>query len=84
MAVFLGERYVAGADPRAAAAQSDRLRALGAAGDGSVRLLSTTWVPNEEWAFDLFEAESAAEVERLYANGEVAFERVTEAVHVRS
>lgn len=84
MPVYLGERYVPHADQRLAREQSERIRSAvrGAAGSG-LRLLSTTFVANEEWVFDLFEAESAEAVERLYAAGEVAFERVTEAVHMR-
>jgi hypothetical protein len=83
--VYMGERYVPQADQTLALAQSERLRlALDQAGQSGVRLLSTTFVANEEWVFDLFEAESVELVERLYAAGEVAFERITEAVHLRS
>jgi hypothetical protein len=81
----MGERYIPQADQHLALTQAERLRsALDQAGQSGVRLLSTTFVANEEWAFDLFEADSAEQVERLYAAGEVAFERVTEAVHLRS
>lgn len=83
MPVYLGERYIPSADPRIAAAQSERIRAALQQAESAVRLLSMTWVQNEEWAFDLFEADSADEVERLYATGAVAFERVTEAVHLK-
>jgi hypothetical protein len=84
MPVYMGERYIPGADQQLAAAQSYRLRAaLRPWRMSTVRLLSTTWVPNEEWAFDLFEADSAEEIERLYQNSAIAFERVTEAVHLK-
>ena len=84
MAVYMGERYVPHADQRLVLAQSERLRlALAEADQSGVRLLSTTFVANEEWVFDVFEAVSAEAVERLYTAGEVAFERVTEAVHLR-
>ncbi len=85
MPVYMGERYVPDADHQLAREQAERIRAavLSAAGSG-LRLLSTTFVPNEEWLFDLFEAESAEQVEHAYADAQVAFERVTEAVHLRS
>jgi hypothetical protein len=83
MAYFLGERYVPGADQGAAIEPAERLRvAVQMSPHGGLRLLSTTFVANEEWVFDLFEAESAEQVEHAYEAGGVAFERVTEAVHV--
>ena len=81
MPVYLGERYIPSADPHIAEAQSERIRAALQQAESSVRLLSMTWVHDEEWAFDLFEADSADDVELVYASGEVAFERVAEAVH---
>ena len=84
MAVYLGERYVPQADAQLALEQSEHLRrTLAEAGASGVHLLSSTFVANEEWAFDLFEAESAAQVEQVYARGRVAVERVTEAVHLK-
>jgi hypothetical protein len=65
--------------------QADRIRnaVLEAAPEGApVRLLSTTFVPNEEWVFDLFEAESADHVRRIYEVSGVPVERVTEGVHL--
>jgi hypothetical protein len=44
--------------------------------------MSTTFVPNEEWAFDLFEADSVDQVERVYEDSAVAAERVTVGVHL--
>ena len=83
MPVYLGERYIPRADPHVAEAQSERIRAALQQAQSTVRLLSMTWVHDEEWAFDLFEADSAADVELVYASGEVAFERVTAAIHTQ-
>jgi hypothetical protein len=85
MRVYVGERYIPNADRDTALAQAERLRVAvrSLAGDGSpVRLMSTTFVPNEEWAFDLFEADSADDVVRVYENSAVPVERVTESVHL--
>jgi hypothetical protein len=85
MPVYVGERYIPHAESAMALEQAERIRAavLGLAPTGSpVRLLSTTFVPNEEWVFDLFEAESAAQVERVYELGNVPVERVIEGVHL--
>ena len=85
MPVYVGERYVPGAEQAVARDQAERLRSavLEAAPDGApVRLLSTTFVPNEEWVFDLFEAVSADEVRRIYEVSGVPVERVTEGVHL--
>lgn len=86
MPVYVGERYIPDANQEAALAQAETIRAavLRLAPDGApVRLLSTTFVPNEEWVFDLFEAESAEQVQQVYEEGRVAVERVTEGVHLR-
>ena len=85
MPFFVGQRYVPNGDPRLAVEQADQVRAAveQAGAQGLVRLLSTTFVPNEEWVFDVFEADSADQVELVYTTGDVAFERVTEAVHLR-
>jgi hypothetical protein len=85
MPVYIGERYVAQAEAAVAREQAERIRVAAlhlAPGGGPVRLLSTTFVPNEEWAFDLFEADSADEVRRVYETCEVPVERVTEGVHL--
>jgi hypothetical protein len=82
--LYLGQRYLPDADQARALAEADRIRRAlrERKGRSAVRLLSTTLVPNEEWVFDLFEAESVKAVERAYRLGGVGFERVTEAVHV--
>jgi uncharacterized protein DUF4242 len=85
MPVYVGERYIPAAKRRVALDQAERIRSavLEAAPDGApVRLLSTTFVPNEEWVFDLFEAESAEQVRRIYEVSGVPVERVTEVVHL--
>lgn len=86
MPIFVGERYVPQAEPSMALAEAELIRGavMKVALSGSpVRLLSTTYVPNEEWVFDLFDAESAEQVKQVYAVGGVAVERVTEGVHLR-
>lgn len=89
MPVYVGERYIPAAERSVALDQAERIRSavLEAAPDGApegapVRLLSTTFVPNEEWVFDLFEAESADHVRRIYEVSGVPVERVTEGVHL--
>lgn len=84
MPFYLGQRYVPDADQGLALGEAERIRdAIHEPGQRSsvVRLVSTTFVPNEEWAFDLFEADSAAAVERVYAHGAVTYERVAEAIY---
>ena len=85
MPVYIGERYIPQADRGIALAQAEQIRAAvlhSAPGGSPVRLLSTTFVPNEEWVFDLFEAGSAEQVERVYEECGVPVERVTEGVHL--
>lgn len=85
MPVFVGERYIPEAQQEVALAQAELLRVAvqRLADEGSpVRLMSTTFVPNEEWVFDLFEAESADQIRRVYDEGHVPVERVTEGVHL--
>ena len=85
MPVYVGERYIPHAEQSVALEQAERIRraVMEAAPDGApVRLLSTTFVPNEEWVFDLFEAESADAVRRIYEASGVPVERVTEGVHL--
>lgn len=85
MPTYIGERYIPEAEQAVARDQAERLRSavLEAAPDAApVRLLSTTFVPNEEWVFDLFEAQSADQVRRIYEVSGVPVERVTEGVHL--
>jgi hypothetical protein len=85
MPVFVGERYIPQAAEKVALEETQRMRAALprlAPGGSPVRLISTTYVPNEEWVFDLFEAESAEQVQRVYEESSVAVERVTEGVHL--
>ena len=85
MPVFIGDRYIPGARPEVALDQAERLRETvrrHAAEGHQIRLLSTTFVPNEEWVFDLFEAESADQVHSLYEACGIPVERVTPGVHI--
>jgi hypothetical protein len=85
MPVFVGERYIPQAQQEVALAQVEQLRLAvqRLAGEGwPVQLLSTTFVPNEEWVFDLFEAESGDQVRRVYDESSVPVERVTKGVHL--
>lgn len=85
MPVYVGERYIPEAERSVALDQAERIRSavLKAGPDGEpVRLLSTTFVPNEEWVFDLFEAQSAEQVRHIYEVSGVPVERVTEGVHL--
>jgi len=85
MPVYVGERYLPQAAEEVALAEAEQIRMAVrrlAAQGLPVRLVSTTFVPNEEWVFDLFEAESAEQVRRVYDEGSVPVERVTEAVHL--
>jgi hypothetical protein len=85
IAVFVGERYLPSVSREQAMAVAERLRAAAAnlAREGSaVRLLSTTFVPDEEWMFDLIEAARPEEVERIYAMAGVAVERLSLAIHI--
>jgi hypothetical protein len=79
MPFFLGQRYVPDANQALALAEADRIRHQTTS---TVRLVSTTFVPNEEWVFDLFEADSPEAVDHAYRASDVAYERITEAVHV--
>lgn len=83
--VFIGERYLPGARQEVALDQAERLREAvrrHTAGGGRTRMLSTTFVPDEEWVFDLFEAESADQVRSLYRACGIPVERVTPGVHI--
>jgi len=85
MPVYVGERYIPGAEEEVALAQAGEIRAVVqqlATGGSPIRLLSTTFVPNEEWVFDLFDAESAEQVRQVYDQCSVPVERVTQGVHL--
>ena len=79
MPFYLGQRYVPDANQTRALAEADRVRNESTS---TVRLVSTTFVPDEEWVFDLFEAESPEAVDHAYRASDVQYERITEAVHV--
>jgi Protein of unknown function (DUF4242) len=85
MPIFLGERYLPHSERAAAIERAERVRSavLQLAPEGTpVKFLSTTFVANEEWAFDLFEADSIEQVTRVYETAGIPVERVTEGVHL--
>jgi hypothetical protein len=85
MPVFIGDRYVPGADQAVALEQAILLRdgVRRSVAEGSpIRLLSTTFAPNEEWVFDLFEAKTADQVRSLYEACGIPVERVTPGIHI--
>jgi len=85
--MFLAERYLPGATTDRVEATAAALReAVATLADlgTAVRLLSTTYVPSEDWVFELFQADRAAEVEQTYAAAHVAVDRIAEAVQVGS
>jgi len=83
--VYIGERYLPGATRDKAIAATERVGTAAAdlAHNGStVRLISTTVVPTEEWMVDLFTAAEASDVERVYREARVVVGRVSQAVHI--
>lgn len=85
LATFLVEHYWPGITPGLfeAACQRVRVRVDEIAGEGlRIRFVHSTLVADEESAFCVFEAESAAAVEEAYARAEVPFERVLDALQI--
>lgn len=86
LATFLVEHYwpgVTGAEFEAAALRV-RAAAEAMAHEGRrVRYLHSTFVPGDESAYCVFEAESGAEVDEAYARAGVEFERLLPAVEMR-
>jgi hypothetical protein len=85
LATFLVEHYWPGLTPGLfeAACGRVRLSADEIAGEGTpLRFLHSTLVAEEETAFCVFEAESAAAVEEAYARAAVPFERVVNALQI--
>lgn len=84
MGIYVGEQYLPGTDLEQVQESAERLRsaAVVLGGQGiAVRLVATTFVPEEEWVLGVFEAEAAADVERVYVAAGTSVERVVEAVH---
>lgn len=80
---FLVEHYWPGVTRSGFAAAVESLRIASeaiAAGDGSLRYLHSTLVPEDEAAFCVFEATTRALVEQAYARADVRFERILDAV----
>jgi Protein of unknown function (DUF4242) len=83
---FLVEHYWPGVTEAEFAAAAERVRAsaaeLGREGM-SVRYLHSTLVPDDESAFCVFEAESAAAVAEAYTRAGLAYERLRDALQIR-
>jgi hypothetical protein len=76
MDYFLAERYLS-ALAAASILRGDAARVQAAARSlGALRLLQAVYVPNDETCFYLFQADSAALVERAGAEAGVALERI--------
>jgi hypothetical protein len=78
---FLAERYVGLADAGALQDDDERVRTAADAA-GTVRLVQTFYVPDDETCFHLFEGESAAEVTKVGELAELNVSRVLWAVAV--
>ena len=85
MQTLLVEHYWPGVTAEAFRGAADRVRASAeemAQGAGSIRFLHSTLVPEDEAAFCVFAAESAALVEEAYRRAGVAFERIVDALEL--
>jgi hypothetical protein len=85
VARFLVERYWPGVNESAAAAALERVDATAAAlaAEGTdVRCVHTTFVPAEESVLWIFEAATAADIERCAADARVPTDRVTESIEI--
>ncbi len=83
LSLFLAERYLPTGSAETAADDAKRARAASRqlAAEGTVvRYLGSTLLPADETCFALFEAPSAAEVERLLASASLAYDRVVPAL----
>ena len=82
---FLVEHYWPGITPDGFGAAAARVRASSvalAATGLDIRFLHSTLVPEDEAAFCVFDAESAAVVEEAYARAGVPYERVLDALEI--
>ena len=85
MARFLVERYWPGVNESAAAAALERLEATAAtlSAEGiAVRCVHTTFVPDEESVLWVFDATSAADIQRCAAEARVSIDRITESIEL--
>jgi hypothetical protein len=83
MAAFLVEAYHPRTHPQELAALTRRAQAVAraTAADGEqVRYLRTTFVPEDETCFHVFESPSSKAVEDLCRRAALTFDRVTEVV----
>jgi Protein of unknown function (DUF4242) len=86
MPTYLVERYLPGMTPElmAAAARNARQAAERiSTGGTAVRYLQSTYLPQDETCFCLFEASSAVAVAAANEAARMPFERIVEALHVR-
>jgi hypothetical protein len=74
---YLVERYVGAAEVEAASATL-------ALSSGGVRHVQTTFVPEDETCFDLFEAPSREALRKALQCAAIAYERIAEARQERS
>jgi hypothetical protein len=82
---FLVEHYRPGVTAEECQSTADRVRAaaeqMGRAGAG-IRFLHSTFVPEDEAAFCVFEAQSSDLVEEAYERADVRFERIVHALEM--
>lgn len=85
MAKYLVERHLPGitSEQLLAAAGAARSTALRINGEGvPVRYLRSTFIPEEERCFCLFEGDSAEVVEKVQVAASLPFERIVPALHL--
>lgn len=87
MTTFLVERYLPGVSAEEVLAAANRAKvttALMAKEGNAIRYLRSTYVPNEESCFCLFEGSSEELVKEANERAQIPFDRIAEAVHVAS
>lgn len=82
MRVFVVERYLPALTPDGVRAQARREADVLASGNDDVRHLRTTYLCDDELCFTMFEAPSIDVLRQANDRGEMAYERITEAVDV--
>lgn len=85
MPSYIVERYVPGLTPVQVVAAATRVKRASArlTEEGvRVRYLRSTYVPEDETCFDLFEGRDEAAVRKANERADVSFERIVEAVDV--
>lgn len=82
MRVFVVERYLPALTPEGVRAQAQREAEVLSTGVDGVRHVRTTYLCDDELCFSVFEAPSIDVIRRANDRGEMAYERITEAVDV--